>query len=59
MVTLAVVAFLRVLDRLNDSDRLNYLDRRNETNFVMRLRQRPFPWVAPRACATSARLTAR
>eukprot|EP00964_Phaeocystis_antarctica_P005336 scaffold2917_cov59-Phaeocystis_antarctica.AAC.3 len=26
--------------------------------FMVRLR-RPFPWVAPRACATSARLTAR
>ena len=40
---------IRPLGRLNEP-----VDRA----FMMRLR-RPFPWVAPRACATSARLTAR
>eukprot|EP00964_Phaeocystis_antarctica_P079041 scaffold49194_cov67-Phaeocystis_antarctica.AAC.2 len=40
---------IRPLGRLNEP-----IDRA----FMMRLR-RPLPWVAPRACATSARLTAR
>ena len=51
--TLAEGALLRLLIRP--------LGRRNEPvdKFFMERLSRPFPWVAPRACATSARLTAR
>ena len=40
---------IRPLGRLNEPV---------DSTFVIR-RRRPFPWVAPMACATSARLTAR
>eukprot|EP00964_Phaeocystis_antarctica_P041007 scaffold23460_cov69-Phaeocystis_antarctica.AAC.7 len=54
-------AFLRPIDRLGGVP-LSLLVRLDfevaDRAFMARLR-RPFPWVAPRACATSARLTAR
>jgi hypothetical protein len=51
--TLAESALLRLLIRP-----LRSTNEPVEKFFMERL-SRPFPWVAPRACATSARLTAR
>ena len=51
--TLAESALLRLLTRP-----LRSTNEPVEKFFMERL-SRPFPWVAPRACATSARLTAR
>ena len=54
---------IRPLGRLNGTigrtlGKLKPVDKASERDVTL-WRIRPFPWVAPRACATSARLTAR
>ena len=59
--TMAKDAFSRPMDRLNGVplSLLVRLDFEVAARAAMLRPTRPFSWVAPRACATSAKLTAR
>ena len=59
--TMAEAVFLRPIDRLGEVplSLLVRLDFKVAARAAMLRPTRPFSWVAPRACATSAKLTAR